>query len=85
MLGKRLLIPISLAAALLAPTPIAVSAQEAKADSLEARIRELEARLDLLEGTLDAPFPDNCFPPARPFLGGGIRAGPSAAAFVAPA
>ncbi len=47
-MGKRLFISLGLAAAVLATTPIGVSAQETKADSLEARIRELEARLDSL-------------------------------------
>jgi hypothetical protein len=47
-LAKRLLISLSLVAVVFATTPIVVSAQETKADSLEARIRELEARLDSL-------------------------------------
>jgi hypothetical protein len=48
MLKMRLTTCSTLIVALLAATPLGLSAQETKTDSLEARIRELEARLDSL-------------------------------------
>ncbi len=48
MLRMRLTTCSTLIVALLTATPVALSGQETKADSLEARIRELEARLDSL-------------------------------------
>ena len=39
-----------------------------------------EASARLRDGHLDVVFPTNCFPPALPFTGTGIRAGPSVAA-----